>query len=174
VRRVLEQGLAERAGDDPPPGHHPTLGERRGVFVTLRNRGQLRGCIGNVIGEAPLWEAAARMGLAAATRDPRFPSVTATELRDIDIEVSALTPLKRISSAADVDVGRHGVMVAFGARAAVLLPQVAAERGWDAETFLDHTAEKAGLDRAAWRDPSAELHVFEAEVFDEETTPALD
>jgi AmmeMemoRadiSam system protein A len=149
---------------DPPPG--PLL-ELRGAFVTLHLEGHLRGCIGHVVGEHPLWRSVRENAVNAAFHDPRFPPLSAGELDDVVIEVSALTPLRRITGPDDLVIGRHGVMVQIGGARGLLLPQVASELGWNAVTLLEQTCRKAGLDRDAWRRPDAVLEAFEADVFGE-------
>ncbi|MEJ2722513.1 MAG: AmmeMemoRadiSam system protein A, partial [bacterium] len=143
----------------------PRLAQPRGAFVTLKIRGRLRGCIGAIEPLKPLRDTVAEMARAAALSDPRFHPLTEAELPDVDIEISALSPLRRIESAADVVVGTHGILIEKGRARGLLLPQVATEHGWDAPTFLAYTCEKAGLDRSAWRDSDAKVFVFSAEVF---------
>jgi len=137
-------------------------------FVTLQNRGELRGCIGNMSADAPLYQAVLR-NASGACQDPRFVDhpVTAAELDQLHIEISALTPLRRVANPDEVVVGRHGLHVAAGAARGVLLPQVAYERGWTREEFFAQTCRKAGLPPDAWKRPPAEIHSFEAEVFGE-------
>ncbi len=139
-----------------------------GAFVTLRERGQLRGCIGNLVGQEPLYLTVRDMAIEAATGDPRFPPVTLDELKDIEIEISALSPLKKIESTDEIKMGVHGVIVKSGFRSGVFLPQVATETGWSKEQFLSELCEgKAGLSRDAWKDKNTEIYIFTAEVFSE-------
>jgi len=145
----------------------PSLLERRGAFVSLHKEGELRGCIGVFTSDKPLYLTVADMAIAASTQDPRFSPVTANELSLIDIEVSVLTPLKRINDISEIEVGRHGIYIVKGLYRGVLLPQVAKEHGWDRETFLDHTCLKAGLPPGSWKG-GMEVYTFEAEVFGEE------
>ncbi len=142
-----------------------------GAFVTIHNRGDLRGCIGHVEASEPLGYVIPRCAVAACSSDPRFPAVSASELPDIDIEISLLGPLEPIQSAADVDVGRHGLLVEQGWNRGLLLPQVATEWRWDAATFLAQTCRKAGLPRDAWT-LGARLWRFDAEVFGEDRSAA--
>ncbi len=144
----------------------PRLQERRGAFVTLTRHGSLRGCIGYIKGFAPLAEAVADNAASAAIRDPRFYPVSASEVDGIHIEISALTPLRPVAGPAEIEIGRHGIVLAKGAAQAVFLPQVAPEQGWDRETTLRHLAMKAGLPPDGWRS-GARYQVFEAEVFGE-------
>jgi AmmeMemoRadiSam system protein A len=137
-----------------------------GAFVTIHHRGALRGCIGSTDRDRPLVEVVVRCAVAAALDDPRFPPLSAAELGEIDLEISVLTPPEPVSDPADVEVGRHGLIVEQGVRHGLLLPQVAIEWGWDRETFLSRTCIKAGLAPDAWR-AGATILRFEAHVFGE-------
>lgn len=142
--------------------------EKRGAFVTLRAGGQLRGCIGIFEGRENLAETIKEMAMAAAFDDTRFPPLTADELEKIKIEISVLSPMRRVASAEEIELGKHGVYVSRGWQSGVYLPQVAEETGWGKEKFLDSLCqEKAGLPKNCWRDGSAELSVFTAQVFGE-------
>lgn len=143
-------------------------------FVTLQNRGELRGCIGNMIAQGPLYQGVIENAVSAATKDYRFADnpVTSQELPQIHIEISYLTPMKRIANTNEVIIGRHGLYIVQGFRRGVLLPQVAYERGWSRDEFLTQVCHKAGLPLDAWKQPSAELYTFEAEVFGEPEAPA--
>ncbi len=165
ARATIDARLSKRLLPSPTPDSALLL-ETRGAFVTLKIDGVLRGCIGHVIGVAPLWRAVRDNAVAAAFEDPRFPSLTPDELQQVGIEISVLTPLVR-SSATEVVVGRHGILVERGAARGLLLPQVADEYGWDRETFLDHTCRKAGLKPGCWRQPDTTISTFSAEVFGE-------
>ncbi|MEO0074867.1 MAG: AmmeMemoRadiSam system protein B [candidate division WOR-3 bacterium] len=143
------------------------LKEEYGVFVTLKKHGELRGCIGYVQGIKPLYEAVADMTIAAATEDPRFPSVQKFELKDIDIEITVMTPLKKIASIDEIIVGKHGLLIKRGNRSGLLLPQVATEEGWDKITFLQHTCWKAGLPENAWQDKNTEIYIFSGTIIHE-------
>ena len=166
--RLARDAIASRLSGRPAPVIEPPPGplrEDRGAFVTLTLCGELRGCIGHVVATLPLWETVRENAVNAAFRDPRFPPVTAEELGRIALEISALTPLRAVSSPDEIEVGRHGLMIRVGAARGLLLPQVASEQGWDRFAFLQQTCRKAGLDPDAWRRPDALLEVFEAEVF---------
>ena len=167
ARQSLEVHFAGRGPFVPKPTT-PTLGENRGAFVTLHRRrgGDLRGCIGMMHSEESLARTVARMAVAAATEDGRFEPVTANELRKVQIEISALGPMRPIRPE-DVEVGRHGLLISHKGRRGVLLPQVPVEHDWDRETFLDHTCLKAGLLPGAWQEEGVELLGFTAEVFGE-------
>jgi len=141
----------------------PNLRTPRGAFVTLSEAGALRGCIGFTEPVAPLAETVIRAGIYAATEDPRFRTVSAAELKGLEYEISVLTPLHKID-ASQVQVGRHGLVVAKDGRRGLLLPQVATEYRWSREEFLRQTCLKAGLPADAWR-TGAEIYAFEAVVF---------
>lgn len=146
----------------------PLLNQEMGAFVTLHEKGQLRGCIGNMVGRGPLCQTVAAMAIEAATGDPRFSRLSPSELDKVDIEVSVLTPLKKVSGPEEIRVPGQGVIVRKGFASGVYLPQVAAETGWSKEEFLTSLcAQKAGIDPYAWKDPATELYTFEAEVFGE-------
>ncbi len=139
-----------------------------GTFVTIHEGGQLRGCIGNMAAAGPLYRSVADLAITAATADPRFKPVTSGELDKIDIEISVLSPLKKVAGADDIKIPGHGVLVRQGISSGVYLPQVATESGWSKEEFLTSLCEsKAGIDPNAWQDPETELYVFTAEVFGE-------
>ncbi|MGA3127629.1 MAG: AmmeMemoRadiSam system protein A [Candidatus Korobacteraceae bacterium] len=144
---------------------HAHLKELRGAFVTLHENGALRGCIGMVMAVQPLDETVREMARAAAVEDSRFDPVTEAELEKLQLEISVLSPMFEIAPE-DVVVGRHGLMVSYGGRRGLLLPQVAPEWGWDRETLLAQTCHKAGLPAEQWKH-GATLEAFTAEVFGE-------
>jgi len=175
--KIARESIEAAVKGQPEPEYNiqsQTLNEKAGVFVTLKKHGQLRGCIGYVYGVKPLWEATKDVAVEAALHDPRFYPVQPAELDEIELEISVLTPLRRIKSPEEVVVGRHGVLIKRGFNQGLLLPQVATEEGWDRETFLDHTCLKAGLYPGCWRDKDVEIYVFEAIIFSERdfTSPA--
>lgn len=165
ARRALEA----RVGRQPPPALEQggVLDEPRGAFVTIRRHGELRGCLGRIAPDAPLAETVADLGASVSDSDPRFNPVSSGELDDIDVEISVLTPEREVRSIAEIEPGRHGLIVEQGHRRGLLLPQVATEQGWDVETFVSETCRKAGLPIDAWRN-GARMFVFEAEVFGED------
>ncbi|OYD17214.1 hypothetical protein CH333_01595 [candidate division WOR-3 bacterium JGI_Cruoil_03_44_89] len=144
----------------------PVLKEMKGAFVTIEKNGRLRGCIGYIYPIKPLCETINEMARQAAIADPRFPPLKENELDDIKIEISVLSPLKRIKDIEEIEVGKHGLYIVKGHFSGLLLPQVATNYGWDIETFLEEVSMKAGLPPYAWK--NAELYIFEAEVFGEE------
>jgi AmmeMemoRadiSam system protein A len=151
-----------------PPGapHRRSLLEPRGAFVTLHTGGELRGCIGRVDADTPLYLAVEQLAVAAATRDPRFDPLRAEELPETRIEISVLSP-PRAGKPDEIELGKHGIVVTRGVRRGLLLPQVAVEHKLDRERFLDETCGKDGLPPGAWRDPSTRLELFTADVFGE-------
>jgi AmmeMemoRadiSam system protein A len=163
AHQSIEAGLENRSLSVTPPSDH--LAEFRGAFTTLHLHDRLRGCIGYVSPNQPLFRTVAETARAAAFGDPRFAPVTLEEAADLKVEISVLSPLCPIA-ANDVVVGRHGLVVAQGNRRGLLLPQVPVEWDWDRETFLSQTCLKAGLPADAWL-RGAELQAFTAEVFGE-------
>lgn len=148
-------------------GASPTLGERRGVFVTLHRRGQLRGCIGYLEAVKPLGQAVVEMAAAAAFHDPRFLPMREAELADLEVEISVLTPMQPLAQAQveKIQMGKHGLYIERGLNRGLLLPQVAVDFGWNRTTFLQQTCCKAGLPPDAWKDPDTRIFTFTAEIF---------
>ena len=146
-----------------------------GVFVTLNNPDGLRGCIGFPMPEKKLSHAIVEGAIAAATEDPRFPSVKTIELNDIVFEVTVLTPPVEIDVSDPMEylekikVGRDGLIIRHSFSSGLLLPQVPVEYGWNVEEFLQHTCEKAGLSRDTWKNESVKIEKFEGIIFKEET-----
>lgn len=135
-----------------------------GCFVTIKQQGQLRGCIGSFVSDQPLWQTVREMAVSAATRDPRFYPMKPADLEGFELEISVLSPLRQLQSVEEIQVGIHGIYLIKGTAHGVLLPQVASEYGWDRETFLRQTCRKAGLPDEAWQ-KEAEIYLFSAEVF---------
>ncbi len=145
------------------------LNRVEGAFVTIHEKGMLRGCIGNIIGRGPLYLTVRNMAISAATQDPRFPPLTKEELDQIEIEISVLSKPKVTTNPDEIIMGKHGVIVSRGPfNQGVFLPQVADSTGWDRDTFLSELcAQKAGLPPNAWKDPKTKLETFTAIVFSE-------
>jgi MEMO1 family protein len=146
-----------------PPSPH--LEDKRGVFVTLTKKGQLRGCIGLVQAKLPLIDAVTEMAVAAAFEDPRFPQVTVDELPELEFEISVMTPLVLVTDINQIIVGRDGLMVRHEMHSGLLLPQVATEYKWNRDTFLEQTCLKAGLPKSSYRDRHAQIYKFTVEKF---------
>jgi uncharacterized protein len=170
--QLAREAIAAHVGVAPAhvAGATEVLDRRGGAFVTLHKAGDLRGCIGHVEASERLGQVVPRCAVAAASSDPRFPPMSAPELEAVDIEISLLGALEPITGPADIVIGRHGLVVERGWQRGLLLPQVATEWGWDAEAFLAHTCQKAGLASDAWR-TGAKVWRFEAEVFGEPPRP---
>jgi len=138
-----------------------------GVFVTLKKKGQLRGCIGTIVGSEPIYKGVMQNVLKSALQDPRFSAVKKSELEDIEIEISVMTPLRLIDDYKSIRLGTDGVIIRKGDRQAVYLPQVAAETGWSLDMFLGSLCRKAGLPRTAYREKGMDFYIFQALVFHE-------
>jgi MEMO1 family protein len=151
-----------------PKAITPVLAENRGAFVTIKKHGELRGCIGYIVAVKPLVETVQEMAVSAALRDPRFPPVDKSELKDLELEISVLTPIVKVEDPSTIQVGRDGLIIRRGPYQGLLLPQVATEYGWDRDTFLAQTCRKAGLPPDTWKKPGTEIFSFSAEVFGEE------
>ena len=167
ARRTVEQQVNEGkvATLDPSTMSH-TLTTPCGAFVTLKKDGELRGCIGRFDATEPLYSVVQEMAIASSTQDYRFSPVSSREVSQLEIEISVLTPMRRIKSIDEIEMGKHGIYIKKGLRAGTFLPQVATETGWSREEFLSHCAEeKAGIGWNGWKD--AEIYVYEALVFSE-------
>ncbi|ADR18913.1 AmmeMemoRadiSam system protein A [Calditerrivibrio nitroreducens] len=138
-----------------------------GCFVTLHKFGELRGCIGTFRNDKKLYEVVSDMAIQAAFHDPRFSPLEKDELKDIEIEISVLTPMERLENFEDIVIGRDGLYVRKGFYSGVLLPQVATEHGWDKNQFISYTCMKAGLPPDIWKKDKIELYKFSAIVFSE-------
>jgi len=175
LKNLAQEAVAAAAADEPAPDVQalaeasqitidgPLL-EKRGAFVTLTLQNRLRGCIGYIEGFKPLAEAVADNGRSAAVGDPRFDPLQVHELTDLEIEISVLTPLVEVPSFAEIEVGKHGVLLEKNGCRAVFLPQVAIEQGWDLYTTLTQLCLKAGLGPLEWQQ-GTKFKVFEAQIF---------
>lgn len=142
------------------------LSENLGVFVSLYYKGKLRGCIGSFSSSVPLYQQVIKMTRQAALNDTRFNPVEKGELNDIEIEISVLSPLERIYSIDDIELGKHGIYIKKDFRTGTFLPQVALKTNWSTEEFVSHcSSEKAGLGWQGWRE--AELYCYEAQIIKE-------
>jgi len=161
VSAIIKEGRTIEAETDDP-----LLNSKRGVFVTLKVNGELRGCIGYPLPQKPLVQAVVEMAKAAATQDYRFEPIGEDDLGHLDIEISVLTLPRPVKDVQEIVVGRHGIIVSKGHHKGLLLPQVPVEYAWNLETYLRHGCMKAGLDQAEWKRGAA-IEVFEAQVFSE-------
>jgi AmmeMemoRadiSam system protein A len=147
-------------------GFDPALQLDQGAFVTLKKKGDLRGCIGHMAEDMPLCQVVGFCALQSAFNDRRFSPVELSELRDIDIEISVLTPYRRVGGYDAIRIGRDGVLMEKSGRSAVFLPSVAVEQGWNREEMLSHLSAKAGLSSDAWK-KDAVFYTFQAVAFSE-------
>jgi AmmeMemoRadiSam system protein A len=169
---LARQAIVEAVSRHKLPSFIPRDGifsERHGVFVTLHVHGHLQGCIGVTEPSEPLGEAVVRCAVSAALEDPRFSPLKETQLKEIGIEISLLSPLDPIAPES-IEVGRHGLLIVNHAQRGLLLPQVAVEHRLTREQFLEETCRKAGLRREAWKDPETQIFGFTCEVFSESSS----
>ncbi len=168
VARDTVEAVIRREPNETPQSDDPELNAPCGCFVTLKNHGRLRGCIGQFTSESPLIELVGQMAKSSATGDPRFfaDPITAGELGQLDVEISVLSPLQRTDEPLSLRLGVDGIYIKKGRVSGCFLPQVATETGWSKEEFLSYCcAHKAGLAADAWRDPETEVNLFTADVF---------
>jgi uncharacterized protein len=165
ARLALTAAVEHREFLETPPSNE-RLQHPAGAFVTLRRRGRLRGCVGQLAAADPLIQVVAHCARAAALEDPRFEPVRPHELPELDIELSVLSALFAITSD-QIVIGRHGLLISRGWKRGVLLPQVAAEFRWSTDRFLEETCIKAGLERNDWKRPDTQVEAFTAEFFSE-------
>ncbi|MFC1493564.1 AmmeMemoRadiSam system protein A [candidate division KSB1 bacterium] len=145
------------------------LREVSGIFVTIKNKGMLRGCIGHIHQDKLTLDTLKEVAASAASNDPRFPSVTIDELEEIDLEITILSPFKKIKKTDEIEIGKHGLFIKSGYNQGLLLPQVAPENNFDKTEFLEHTCMKAGLSVNAWKEKETDIYIFSGEVFGEST-----
>ena len=170
ARRSVEAAVTGEASPEVSETD-PELQELCGAFVTLKKGGRLRGCLGHFTSAEPVYRLVNELARSSATRDPRFVGdpILPDELPEIDIEISVLSPLKRIENPLDLELGKHGIYIRRGGAGGCFLPQVATEQEWTKEEFLSFCcSHKAGLSPDAWKDPETEVLVFTAAVFGDE------
>ena len=169
--RVACDAIAAAVGKKEAPSvtsDDPDLNVKQGCFVTIKNGGRLRGCIGNFTSEKPLIELVSEMAVSAARRDPRFflEPITANELESLEVEISVISPMELTDDPASLRLGIDGIYIVNGAKSGCFLPQVATETGWTETQFLTHCCvEKACLSAGAWEDPDTEVYLFTADAF---------
>ena len=166
--KIARDAILAHVSGSPPAPIAPDEGllQRAGAFVTLHADNELRGCIGHVQTDQPLWQVVRECAIAAGTRDPRFAPVTPAEVPRLQIELSILGALEPVAALDEIEIGRHGLVVERGWQRGLLLPQVATEWRWDRRQFVEQTCHKAGLPLDAWQH-GAKVWKFEAEVFSE-------
>jgi MEMO1 family protein len=168
--RIARRSIAAKLAGKKIPLFAPPeegLNEKRGAFVTLKDEEKLRGCVGYIRPVEPLYAAVQAMAIAAATADERFTPVGEEEFKGLTIELSVLSRLRRIKTAAEIEIGRDGLYIIKGESSGVLLPQIAVEQKWDVDEFLKQLCLKAGLPEDAWQDKEAQLFRFSAQIIQE-------
>lgn len=167
ARKTLEEYLKYGKYEDYVPVSE-NLYRNFGAFVTLTTKdGKLRGCIGHITADKPLYKVVQEMAVAAAVQDPRFPPLSLDELNNVEIEISVLSPLSKVESPSEIEIGRHGILVKKGFATGLLLPQVAVEWGFDREEFIRQALFKAGLSPEDAMSNDTEIYIFTAQVFSE-------
>jgi len=170
AKMSVETAVRDKILYEPKAADFPNFLEERGVFVTLKERGDLRGCIGLTTAGKPLYLAVRDAATYAALRDPRFPPVNAKELPQLAYQISVLTPFHRVLNTSEIRIGRDGLLLIQGRNEGIFLPQVPTEQGWDRTTYLEELGEKAGLSRQAWHEETTDIFAFSAIVFGEQKT----
>ncbi len=168
LRELAFHAIRSRCLGEPMPEvqiESQRLKEPGAAFVCIHKGEELRGCIGMIEAMAPLCDTIKKMAVEAAFGDPRFCALARDELDEIDIEISVLTPMHRISDLSEIEIGKHGLLIRKGYQSGLLLPQVATEHNWDREQFLKWTCRKAGISEKAWRSKNVEVYIFSADVF---------
>lgn len=166
--KLARTAIASRFGGEKP--QVPTdeaFKERRGLFVTITQKGELRGCIGMMQSNKSIAKEVVDMAREAAFGDPRFPALRREELDSLNIEISILGPLIPVEEVSQIQIGRDGLLLRKGFNSGVFLPQVPVDWNWDLDSYLSQLCQKAGLPNGAWKSPDADLYRFEAEVFSE-------
>jgi AmmeMemoRadiSam system protein A len=165
ARETIDARLHNRKPEYPEPTDN--LKTECGAFVSLHKKGSLRGCIGYITGVKPLIETVKDVASSSAFNDPRFSPITENEYDDLELEISVLSPIRKVKNIDEIKVGVHGIVIKRGYYSGLLLPQVATEYGWDRDTFLSHTCNKAGLPSDAWKKLDTSIEIFSAIVFNE-------
>jgi len=171
AKKSVETAVRDQKLYEPPAADFAAFQQERGAFVTLTEKGELRGCIGLTTAEKPLYLAVRDAATYAALRDPRFPPVDAGELPQLEYEISVLTPFRRVVDFKDIRLGRDGLLMIQGHNEGIFLPQVPGEQGWDRKTYLEELGRKAGLTRQAWQEETTDIFSFSAIVFGEHKAP---
>jgi AmmeMemoRadiSam system protein B/AmmeMemoRadiSam system protein A len=167
ARKSVEHAVEREEAYEPTAATSDALNQERGAFVTLRKSGELRGCIGYTSAIQPLYRTVRDTATLAALRDSRFPPVSASELPQLEYEISVLSPLRRVLDVQQIKIGQHGLLMKNGAQEGLLLPQVPVEEKWDRQKFLEETCIKAGMNIGCWKDENTDIFMFTAVVFGE-------
>ena len=167
ARKSVEHAVGEKEAFEPPANADNVLNQERGAFVTLRESGALRGCIGYTSAVKPLYMTVRDTAALAALRDPRFQPVSPSELPRLEYEISVLSSLRRVTDIQQIKVGKDGLLMKIGANEGLLLPQVPVEQKWNREKFLEETCVKAGVRPNCWKDENTDIFMFTSVVFGE-------
>jgi AmmeMemoRadiSam system protein A len=173
ARKSVEYAVREGKAYEPAASPSELLNQERGAFVTLRKSGELRGCVGYTSPVKPLYLTVRDTATLAALRDSRFQPVSASELSQLEYEISVLSPLRRVLDVRQIKVGQHGLLMKNGAHQGLLLPQVPVEERWDRQKFLEETCTKAGMRSGCWKDENTDIFMFTAVAFGENMPQAL-
>jgi AmmeMemoRadiSam system protein B/AmmeMemoRadiSam system protein A len=173
ARKSAEHAVREKEAYEPPASTDDVLNQEHGAFVTLRESGALRGCIGYTSAIKPLYMTVRDTATLAALRDPRFQPVSPSELPQLEYEISVLSPLRRVVDIQQIQVGQHGLLMKNGTYEGLLLPQVPVEQKWDRQKFLEQTCAKAGMHSDCWKDEDTDIFMFTAVVFGEHKPQAF-
>ena len=173
ARKSVEYAVRLGKAYEPSPSSNESLNQERGAFVTLKESGELRGCIGYTTAVKPLYMIVRDTATLAALRDPRFRPVSASELPQLEYEISVLSPLRRVIDIREIKVGQHGLLMKNGTYQGLLLPQVPVEARWDRQKFLEETCAKADMSADCWKDENTDIFMFSAVVFGEAKPEAL-
>ncbi|HEX8925016.1 MAG TPA: AmmeMemoRadiSam system protein A, partial [Terriglobales bacterium] len=173
AKASVESAVRGGRAYEPPEPTSQALLQERGVFVTLKENGELRGCIGYTVPILPLYQAVAEVAASSALHDPRFSPVKAAELSRLQYEISVLSSFAHVLDTQNVRIGEHGLLLRQRRAQGIFLPQVPTEQGWDHNTYLEQLSYKAELPRDAWRDDSSDLFSFTALVFSDHEQNAL-
>jgi MEMO1 family protein len=173
ARKSVEYAVREKKAYEPTASASEVLNQERGAFVTLRESGELRGCIGYTSAAKPLYMTVRDTATLAALRDSRFQPVSASDLPQLEYEISVLSPLRRVLDVQQIKVGQHGLLMKNQDHEGLLLPQVPVEERWDRQRFLEETCAKAGMRSGCWKDENTDIFMFTAVVFGENRPQAL-
>jgi MEMO1 family protein len=173
ARKSVEYAVREKKAYEPPASASESLNQERGAFVTLKESGELRGCVGYTSAVKPLYMTVRDTATLAALRDSRFQPVSAAELGQLEYEVSVLSPLRRVTDIREIKVGQHGLLMKNGIYEGLLLPQVPVEEKWNRQRFLEETCAKARMRAGCWKDENTDIFMFTAVVFGEAQPQAL-
>lgn len=169
ARNSINSLFNEKSRSEPDYKKHPALKSKSGAFVTLTEHGRLRGCIGFIISDQPLFKTVCEAAVNAAQNDPRFLPVSAVELSKISIEISVLSEPFPLNNYDEIEIGKHGLILEEKGRRGLLLPQVPVEHNMNKEQYLDAICQKTGFHSGYWKEKQLKLNGFTATVFSEKS-----